>query len=243
MWNEQYEALSTYEKEEFRRLGNYLLSHTYMVRYEYQASQQMTLPNPQYQMISRLFPVMRDYFAVTGWQLEKDDNYGIVSLISRYDHNRLRFDRFTTLFLYICRLFYEENREQASSFHTVKTDTQAIVEKMRMLGLLDRGKTTIKERIDAQRTLAHYNIIQKMETAAWNNDGNQLLILPSILSIISNQGINDMMKELEELRAESLDDAESDSVERALEGTGFAELGLVEQWPGGLEQPEQGDAE
>lgn len=202
MWNEQYEALSAFEKGEFRRLTNYLLSHTYMVRYEYQAGQQMTLPNSDYQMASRLFPVMRDYFSITGWRLEKDDNYGIMSLINTYDHNRLRIDRFTTLFLYTCRLIYEEEREQASSFNTVKTDTQAVVEKMRMLGLVDKGKTAQKERIDAQRTLAHYNIIQKMELAAWNSDGNQILILPSILSIISNQGINDMMTELEELRVD-----------------------------------------
>lgn len=206
MWNEQYEALSTYEKGEFRRLTNYLLSHTYMVRYEYQPSQQMTLPNADYQMSTRLFPVMCDYFAVTGWQLEKDDNYGIISLINIYDHNRLRIDRFTTLFLYTCRLLYEEEREQASSFHTVKTDTQTVVEKMQMLGLLDKGKTTQKERIEAQRTLAHYNIIQKIESASWSNDGNEILILPSILSIISNQGINDMMTELEELRVEGPDE-------------------------------------
>jgi len=207
MWNEQYEALSSYERGEFRRLANYLLSHTYMVRYEYQSSQQMTLPNVDYQMATRLFPVLLDYFTVTGWQLEKDDNYGIMSLINIYDHNRLRIDRFTTLFLYTCRLIYEEQREQASSFHMVKTDTQTVVEKMRMLGLLDKGKTTQKERIEAQRTLGHYNIIQKMESAAWSNEGNEILILPSILSIISNQGINDMMMELEEMHIDGSDEA------------------------------------
>ncbi|MGN7456173.1 DUF4194 domain-containing protein [Paenibacillus pasadenensis] len=208
MWSEKYEALTSYEKGEFRRLANYLLSHTYMVRYEYQPSQQMTLPSYDYQNASRFFGVLRDYFAVTGWRLEKDDHYGIMSLINIYDHNRFRIDRFTTLFLYTCRLIYEEEREQASSFHTVKTDTQAIVEKMQMLGLLEKGKTTQKERMDAQRTLAHHNIIQKMDTSAWNSEGNQVLILPSILSIVSNQGINDMMAELEELRKDDVDKTE-----------------------------------
>ena len=213
MWNEKYEALSTYEKGEFRRLSNYLLSHTYMVRYEYQPSQQMTLPNADYNMSARLFPILRDYFYVSGWQLEKDDNYGILSLINTYDHNRLRIDRFTTLFLYTCRLIYEENREQAGNFHTVKTDTQTVVEKMRTLGIIGRGKTTQKERIDAQRTLAHYNVIQKMESAAWSNEGNQLLILPSILSMVSNQGINDMIVQLEEMKTEiSEDEAPFDEV-------------------------------
>jgi hypothetical protein len=35
---------------------------------------------------------------------------------------------------------------------------------------------------------------------AWDGEGNQILILPSILSIIPNQGINDMAAELEEMR-------------------------------------------
>lgn len=207
MWNEDFEKLSSYEKGEFRRLSNYLLSHTYLVRYEYQSSQKMTMPSSDYTMVSRLFSVMQEYFSVSGWRLEKDDNYGVISLINIYDHNRLRVDRFTTLFLYTCRLIYEEHREESGQFHTVRTDTQTIVEKMRMLGLLEKGKTSQKERLDAQRTLAHYNVLQKMEST-WSNEGNQLLILPSILSMVSNQGINDMMLELEEMKNNEIQDSD-----------------------------------
>lgn len=205
MWSEDFEKLSSYEKGEFRRLSNYLLSHTYLVRYEYQSSQKMTMPSSDYTMISRLFSVMQEYFSVSGWKLEKDDTYGVISLINIYDHNRLRVDRFTTLFLYTCRLIYEEHREESGQFHTVRTDTQTIVEKMRMLGLLEKGKTSQKERLDAQRTLSHYNVLQKMDST-WSNEGNQLLILPSILSMVSNQGINDMMIELEEMKNNEIQD-------------------------------------
>lgn len=205
MWSENFEKLSSYEKGEFRRLSNYLLSHTYLVRYEYQSSQKMTMPSSDYTMVSRLFSVMQEYFSVSGWKLEKDDNYGVISLINIYDHNRLRVDRFTTLFLYTCRLIYEEHREESGQFHTVRTDTQTIVEKMRMLGLLEKGKTSQKERLDAQRTLSHYNVLQKMDST-WSNEGNQLLILPSILSMVSNQGINDMMIELEEMKNNEIQD-------------------------------------
>lgn len=202
MWSDDFEKLSNYEKGEFERLGNHLLSHTYMVRYTYDASQQMTLPSSDYQMATRLYSLLRDYFSVTGWVLEKDDTYGMMSLINKFDHNRLRIDRFSTLFLYTCRLIYEEGRQNASSFHVVKTDTQTIVEKMRMLGLLEKGKSTQKERLDAQRTLAHHNIIQKMEHGTWSPEGNVIFILPSILRMVSTQGINDMMIQLEELRNE-----------------------------------------
>ena len=200
MWSEQYEKLSSYEKIEFRRLGNYLLSHTYMVRFTYDSDEETTLPNADFNMVMRLFEVLQEYFEVTGWRLSKDDDYGIVSLISEYDNNRFRLDRFTTLFLYVCRLIYEENRENENSYHVVKTDTSSVVEKMKTLGLLKGGKSTQKERIDAQRTLAHFNIIQKMETSPWSGEGNDILILPSVLTIISNQSINTMKAQLDDMK-------------------------------------------
>ncbi|MFP3040844.1 DUF4194 domain-containing protein [Treponema primitia] len=208
MFEKDLENLNSSEKEDFRRIANYLLSHTYLVRHEYQSSRQMTLPNREYQIVSRLFELFRDYFAISGWRLEKDENYGIISLTNTYEHNRLQLNRFTTLFLYMCRLIYEEGREEAGSFHTVRTDTQTVVEKMQTLGLIGketekgrvRGKTTKKERIEAQRTLAHFNIIRKMENSPWDGEGNKILILPSILSIIPNQEINTMYSELEDLK-------------------------------------------
>jgi hypothetical protein len=212
MWSELYGALSNYEKSEFRRLCNYLLSHTYIVRDVYKPDKQWIEPNSDYRMVNRLFECMSLYFSVSGWKLEKDDNYGVISLVSEFDHNRLRIERFTTLFLYVCRLIYEEDRERGDSLHIVRTDTGTIVEKMRLLGLLYNGKSTQKDRLAAQRTLAHFNIIQKTETTAWSADGNGVLIFPSILSIISNQGINDMMVELEESRVEDVT-AESSNLE------------------------------
>ena len=212
--HEQYEKLSSYEKIEFRRLGNYLLSHTYMVRFTYDSDEETTLPNADFNMVMRLFEVLQEYFEVTGWRLSKDDDYGIVSLISEYDNNRFRLDRFTTLFLYVCRLIYEENRENENSYHVVKTDTSSVVEKMKTLGLLKGGKSTQKERIDAQRTLAHFNIIQKMETSPWSGEGNDILILPSILTIISNQSINTIKAQLDDMKLS--EDSKDENTDKAI---------------------------
>lgn len=210
MWNEEYAKLTSYEKGEFRRIANYLLSHTYIVRFTYDPSKEMTLPNSDYSMLTRLFYIMQEYFEVTGWRLEKDDDYGIASLLSEYDNNRFRLNRFTTLFLYVCRLIYEENRENENSYHIVKTDTASVVEKMKILGLLKGGKSTQNERIEAQRTLAHFNIIQKMESAQWSGDGNNILILPSILYVISSQGINAMAEQIEEMKINDRDTEETE---------------------------------
>ena len=64
MWSEKYEKLSTYEKTEFRRIGNYLLSHTYMVRFTYDSGEETTLPNADYNMVMRLFEVLQEGITV-----------------------------------------------------------------------------------------------------------------------------------------------------------------------------------
>lgn len=224
MWIDEYNAFSNYDKGEFRRLCNYLLSHTYLTREVYKPEKQWTEPGYEYRTVNRMFDCMQGYFAISGWRLERDDNYGVISLINEFDHNRARFDRFTTLFLYTCRLIYEEGREQSGVRNIVRSDTAAIVEKMRLLGLLEKGKTTQKERLEAQRTLAHFNIIQKTDTAAWLPEGNGLLILPSILSIISNQSISDMMLELEELRTEDIQEDYIGAEGITAEGTAIESL-------------------
>lgn len=199
MWQDQYDALSNYEKGEFRRLANYLLSHSYIVREGYDITKKIVLTNEDYRMVSRLLSIMSEYFEIIGWKMIKDDTYGVIAIYSLYDNNRLRLDRFTTLFLYTLRLIYEEEREKVNNYNNVRTDTQTIIEKMMSFGLIPNGRTTIRERIDAQRALAHYNIIQKLEMT-WKNEGNTLIIHPSILFMIPNDGINRMIEELEDMK-------------------------------------------
>jgi hypothetical protein len=73
---------------------------------------------------------------------------------------------------------------------------------MSTINLLKNGKSTQRERLDAQRTLAHFNIIEKVESTAWEPDGNRILILPSILAMISTAGINEMMAEFTDISYE-----------------------------------------
>lgn len=213
MWNEQYENLSKYDQGEFSRLVNYLLSHTYLVRDVYKVDKQYTERSDDYRKAARMFELLQDYLAVANFKLEKDDTYGVISLVTAENNRARNIGRFTTLFLYICRLIYEEGREQGDSSHIVRTDTATIVQKMRDFDLLQKGKHSWSTELQpALRFLTHFNIIQKTEST-WSNEGNGILIFPSILSIVSNQGINDMMAELEDLKLSSVNVEPEDTQE------------------------------
>jgi hypothetical protein len=206
MWSEDYETLNSREKDDFRRMANYLLSHGYVVRYEYDTGEQITRPNSDYRTATHLYGILKEYFAYSGWRLEKDDGYGVISLTNEFAHNHLRLDRFTTLFLYVCRLIYEERREQSGQFDMVLTSTREVTDKMADFGLLARTKVTKKERGAAQRTLSYYNILQRRDGGPWDGDSLRLLIQPSILLMVSAQSINAMIAEMEDMRRETLDD-------------------------------------
>ncbi len=203
MWETEYEKLTTYEKGEFRRIGTYLLSHTYIVSSKYNTTKQFIEYSNDYRLAINFFTLLESYFKIIGWRLEKDDDYGVISISNEFEYNRARFDKFTTLFLFTCRLIYEEERMELNSFNCVRTDTATIVGKMRALGLLEKDKTTQKERDTAQRTLVRFNVIEKIDFGGWSAEGNNLLILPSIMKVISAQSIIEMIDTIEQLELEN----------------------------------------
>lgn len=109
---------------------------------------------------------------------------------------------FTTMFLYMLRLIYEENRQQLELHHDVRTDTFAVIHKMNAFGLLKDGRSTAKDRLEAQKTLARYQVIAKID-GGWKTDGNKLLIYPTILFFLPNSEIDAMIRQLQEMRKQS----------------------------------------
>jgi hypothetical protein len=208
MWNELFKKLNNSEQEEFRRLLNYLLSRTFLVRDIYDAKEAMMKINPDYRFVERNFDLFMDYLSFSGWTLLKDSNYGVIALENAYEYNRVRLNRTTTLILYLLRLIFEEEREKVTLRHEVVTTTGQIVHKMITLGLVKK-KPADRELIDALRQLSRHNLLEKLE-GAWEEAETKLLILPSILFVITNEKISRMYETfaVEEENAEEIEDAE-----------------------------------
>ena len=208
MWLDEYEALNSTDKNEFRRLCNGLLSRTYLLCNVYDDQKKMMDMNGDYRTARRLFPLMQQYFAMAGWDLYNDTDYGVMYISNRFDSNRVRFNRFTTLFLYMLRIIYEENREKVELYRDVRTDTRTVTDKMNVFGLLPKGKPKQKEYMDAQKALANYQVITKVD-GAWKPEGNKLLIYPTILFLLPNSEINAMYRQLQALKKDETTEDES----------------------------------
>lgn len=215
MWLDEYDALNSTEKSDFRRLVNALLSRTYLLRDVYNDQKKMMDLNSDYRTARRFLPLLKAYFELAGWDLYEDKTYGVIYLRNQFGSNRVRFNYFTTLFLYMLRVIYEENREHTELYHDVRTDTVTVIGKMNAFGLLKDGRTTAKERLEAQKTLSRYQVISKLD-GAWRPDGNKLLIYPTILFFLPNSEIDAMYRQLETLRkadSSSADNTENDGEE------------------------------
>lgn len=209
MWFELYERLTNSEKEEFRRLLSSLLSHTFLIRDIYDTKESIMIVNPEYRFVERNFELFMEYLSFGGWTLQKDSNYGVISLANVYEYNRVRLDRNTTLILYTLRLIFEEEREKVALRNEILTTVANTVHKMITLGLIKK-KPSDKDLIEAFRQLDNYRVIQKI-AGSWEDAESKLLILPSILFIVTNERIS----KLAEMYDAKDDQADSEVTEAA----------------------------
>lgn len=188
MWTEYYEKLTNSEKEEFKRLANMLLSKTFIIRDYYDSKEEMMKISPEYRFIERNFELFSGYFFCSGWDLLKDNQYGVILVENVYEYNRLKLSRLTTFFLYIIRLIYEEEREHISLRNEVITTTGQIIHKMINLNLIKK-KPSDHDISDSLRLLSNHNLVQKI-SGTWENADTKILILPSVLFVVSNEKIS-----------------------------------------------------
>jgi len=219
MWIEAYEKLTNSEKEEFKRLANILLSKTFIVRDYYDSKEEMMKISPEYRFIERNFELFLDYLSYSGWDLRKDNQYGVISIENVYEYNRLKLDRFTTFILYIIRLIYEEEREHISLRNEVITTTGQIIHKMINLNLIKK-KASDHDISDSLRLLSSHNLIQKI-SGPWENADTKILILPSVLFVVSNEKIGRIYELVEsDKNIQDEDSLHNETVSEIIRGEG-----------------------
>lgn len=202
MFEEKFDKLSLTEQESFRRIINWLLAHTYLLQGDYVFDDSMKRTNPDYLFVERQFDLFQDYLEYSGFHLERDSNYGVIFISSTYEYNRVKFDKATTLMLYVLRLIYEEEREKLSLSRDIFTSTGDLVHKMISLGVIKKKPSNLVMR-DSLRTLNRFRIIEKSE-GSWETADTRLLILPTILFIVTNERISNMYKLIDEEQGKDL---------------------------------------
>ena len=108
MFDEDYEKLLDGEKEEFKRVCNYLLSKTFVLDQVYDRQSKRMIHTPEFRFIEKYSDIFTTYLNIAGFQLEKDTQNNIYRVSNVYGYNIARFDQFTTYLLLALMVIYEE---------------------------------------------------------------------------------------------------------------------------------------
>ena len=190
MFEQDYNALYESEKEEFRRVANYILSKTFIVRDVYDKQAKKMITSSEFLFMERYYDIFENYLSIAGWKLTKEPIEGIYWVENIYGQNKAKFDSFSTYILLALMITYEESAPITTLGNSVITTTYDVIQKMQILGLITKKPTKEQFRI-AFRRLEQYNIILRLNTSQdvelW-----KIMILPSIHHVIDY----DKLKEL-----------------------------------------------
>lgn len=196
MIDEKYDELNTTDKDHFARIMNKLLNTNYIVRDVYSKTDHEIKMNYDYRFIERNYILFEEYLLIAGWQLEKEDRYGVIYIRNNYEYNRKRLRKFPTLVLLTLRLLYDEEREKLTLKKEITITVHDLVTKMGAMGIYS-GKVNKQELRQVLSTFSSYNILQKLDGQFTEAD-TKFIIYPSILFIISNAKLQELYSFIEE---------------------------------------------
>ena len=77
MFEQEYNNLYESEKEEFRRVVNYLLSKTFIIRDVYDKQAKKMITSSEYLFMEKYFDIFEEYLSIAGWKLHKEPIEGL----------------------------------------------------------------------------------------------------------------------------------------------------------------------
>lgn len=154
-----FEGMIQKEQDEFKRVMNRLMSTCFIIRRREQTKS-------DYYFILRHRKVFERYFDVLGYQLEINEEYGVVQMTNRENSNHLQLTMYESIILLILRILFDEKKRELSLTDVV-INIGDIQEKYLSMQIRDDqiNKTTMSNTLKKFR---RYNLLELL-------DGNQLL--------------------------------------------------------------------
>lgn len=201
-------TVSQRELEQFKSVCNQLLSRTYIVRTIYKPDKGR-VNNPDYTFLSIHYEEVQQYLSLLDWDLHKDDLNGYFYVLNTDEANRCNLDKKETAILLAIRMIYDENQEHLGLEQDAICTVRDLLEKVVTDYAVLPAKPNKEEVKRALTRLENHSIIQRID-GKFNQDTCKFAILPTVLSVVSNEKLNSIVSVL---RKEDRDEeTEEDSV-------------------------------
>lgn len=180
---------STVQKEKFRMAANKLLNQCFLVKKKESTKK-------DYTFIQQNKELFYPYFELLGYQLQINEDQGVIALVNQYGSGRLQLNKYESIMLLIFRLLYLEKRKEIGTFsEEVTVLMEEVREKYAMLKIKARpfmDKTMEKSIIS---TLKKYNLVMNIEGDVTQAD-TRIIIYPSINMAVRTEDVNDYYNQI-----------------------------------------------
>jgi hypothetical protein len=193
-FTEKFELLNNQEKERFSKVTNYLLNKTFILRETFEAKDRVGKISADYRFVERNLELFSEYLALSGYNVEKDDRNGIISVKNIFEGNLMQVDKFTTLMLLSLRQIYDQKLEGNNPTKVIFISVGDVVIHMLENKLLTK-KPTIKETVESLRILLRHNLIGRFD-GNLENSNMVITLYPTILKVVSNEKISVIYKNI-----------------------------------------------
>jgi hypothetical protein len=201
MFIDDFNQLSEKEKETFRSVCNSLLLNTFIVRYDYKNGDYQHR-NEYYTFLSQNENAVKEYLSYANWNLYKDDINGYFYIENINNTNKYTFSAEQTKLLLILRVIYENNLKEAGLTLAVTINVAEVLHQLIDVFALYDKKINMKDFKKNMNIIDGFNIIKAIN-GNYNETDCDFVILPTILTMVSADRINELVTELKNLEGET----------------------------------------
>ncbi len=193
-------------KDDFSRICTRLLSSCFLCK-------RNETNKSDYYFVMKYKEKFSECFALLGYRLEVNEEYGVVQLTNPQNYNRYNMKLFESILLLILRILYDEKKRELSVSDEVIVNVGDIHEKFLSLKIRDKmiDKTTFRNAIS---TLKRFQIIETLDTNLTDEEA-RIIIFDAILMAVRVEDIKGAYEKLETYKkggrsSEEADEGEAD---------------------------------
>lgn len=189
------------DKEEFTRVCNRLLSTCFL-------SKKNETNKLDYYFVTKYKERFAECFALLGYRLEINEEYGVIQLTNPQNYNRYNMKLFESILLLLLRILYDEKKRELNTSDEVIITIGDIHDKFLSLKIRDKmiDKTTFRNAIS---TMKRFQLIETLDTNLTDEE-SRILIFDAILMAVRVEDIKIAYEKLEIYRKGGKDSEEAD---------------------------------
>ena len=185
---ELLEGMLQKDKDEFKRIGNRLLSCCFICKGN-------TSSRSDYYFVLKHREKFRDFLDVLGYRMEINEEYGVIQLTNPQNYNHLNLKLMDSVILLILRILYDEKRRELSITNEVIVNLGDIQDKYLSLKIRDKmiDKTTMRNALSLFKRFQLIEVLDK----DYSKEETRILIYDSILLAVRVDDIRQTSEKLE----------------------------------------------